>query len=128
MHSTIKECLTNRKQEVVFEGTHSSRPEGTVFGPLLFLIFINDITNNTSSTARLFADDCVLYRTINCEADAITLQKDQGTMEQWEAKWLKEFNLDQCEIVTVANKMPYVNYPYNTHAKKLAHVQHAKYL
>jgi hypothetical protein len=64
-----------------------------VFGPLIFLIFINDITNNTSSTARLFADECVLYRTINCEADAITLQKDQGTMEQWEAKWLKEFNL-----------------------------------
>jgi hypothetical protein len=102
MHSTIKECLTNRKQEVVFEGTHSSRPERTVFGPLLFLIFINDITNNTSSTARLFANDCVLYRTINCEADAITLQNDQGPMEQWEAKWLKEFNLDQCEIVTVA--------------------------
>jgi hypothetical protein len=49
-------------------------------------------------------------------------------MEQWEAKWLKEFNLDQCEIVTVANKMSYVNYLNNTHAKELAHVQHAKYL
>jgi hypothetical protein len=49
-------------------------------------------------------------------------------MEQWEAKWLKEFNLDQCEIVTVVNKMSYVNYPYNTHTKELAHVQHAKYL
>jgi hypothetical protein len=70
----------------------------------------------------------VLYRKINCDADAITLQKDHGTMEQWEAKWLKEFNLDQCEIVTVANKMSYVNYQNNTHAKELAHVQHAKYL
>ena len=49
---------------------------GTVFGQLLFLIFINDITNNTSSTARLFEEDCVLYRTINCKADAITLQKN----------------------------------------------------
>jgi hypothetical protein len=49
-------------------------------------------------------------------------------MEQWEAKWLKEFNLGQCEIVTVVNKMSYVNYPYNTHTKELAHVQHAKYL
>jgi hypothetical protein len=105
MHSSIKDFLTNRKQEVVLEGKHSSRSEGTVLGSLLFLIFINDITNSTSSTARLFADDCVLYRTINCETDAITLQKDQGTMEQWEAKWLKEFSLDQCEIVTVANKM-----------------------
>jgi hypothetical protein len=94
MHSSIKDFLTNRKQEVVLEGKHSSRSEGTVFGPLLFLIFINDITNNTSSTARLFVNDCVLYSTINCEADAITLQKDQETMEQWEAKWLKEFNLE----------------------------------
>jgi hypothetical protein len=49
-------------------------------------------------------------------------------MGQWEAKWLKEFNLDQCEIVTVANKMSYVNYPYTTHTKELVHVQHAKYL
>ena len=98
-----------------------------MFRPLLFLICINDITNNISSTARLFADDCVLYRTINCEADAITLQKDLGTMQQWDAKWLMEINLEQCEVVRVANTMSHINYLYNTHDKELAHVQHAKY-
>ena len=70
----------------------------------------------------------MLYRTINYEADAITLQKYQWTMEQWEAKWLKESDLDQCEIVTVAHTMSYVNYPYNTHTKELAHVPNATYL
>jgi hypothetical protein len=58
-----------------------------VLGPLLFLIFINDITKNTSSTARLFVDDCLLYRTINCEADAITLQKDLDPMQQCTVPW-----------------------------------------
>ena len=89
LHSWIKDFLTNRKQEVVLEGKHSSRseitsgvPQGTVLGPLLFLIFINDITKNTSSNVRLFVDNCLLYRTINCDADAITLQKDIDTMQQ----------------------------------------------
>ena len=65
LYSWIKDFLTNRKQEVVLEGKHSSRsevtsgvPQGTMLGPLLFLIFINDITKNTSSTTRLFAYDC----------------------------------------------------------------------
>ena len=89
LHSWIKDFLTNRKQEVVLEGKHSSRsevtsgvPQGTVLGPLLSLIFINDITKNTSSNVRLFVDNCLLYRTINCDADAITLQKDIDTMQQ----------------------------------------------
>jgi hypothetical protein len=75
-----------------------------VLGPLLFLIFINDITKNTSSNARLFADDCLLYRTINYEADAITLQKDLSKMQQWEATWLMEFNPDKCEVTTITSK------------------------
>ena len=62
------------------------------------------IKKNTSSTARLFADDCLLYRTINCEADATTLQKDLDTMQQWKAKWLMEFNPDKCEVITITNK------------------------
>ena len=93
LYSWIKDFLANRKQEVVLEGKHSSRsevtpgvPQGTVLEPLLFLIFINDITKNTSSNARLFADDCLLYRTINCEADVKTLQKDLDTMKAMGSK------------------------------------------
>jgi len=49
-------------------------------------------------------------------------------MQQWEAKWLMEINPDKCEVNTVANKRSHINFPYNTHDKELAHVQHAKYL
>jgi hypothetical protein len=93
LYSWIKDFLANRKQEVVLEGKHSSRsevtpgvPQGTVLEPLLFLIFINDITKNTSSNDRLFADDCLLYRTMNCEADVKTLQKDLDTMKAMGSK------------------------------------------
>jgi hypothetical protein len=106
----------------------SGVPQGTVLGPLLFIIFMNDITTNTSSNVRLFVDDCLLYHTINCDADAITLQKYLDTMQQWEAKWLMEFKPDKCEVITITNKRSHINYPYNIHGKELVHVQHAKYL
>jgi hypothetical protein len=63
-----------------------------------------DVTSDLEEQGRIQGggDDCLLYRTINCEADAKTLQKDLDTMQQWEAKWLMEFNPDKCEVHTVA--------------------------
>ena len=49
-------------------------------------------------------------------------------MQQWEAKWLMEFNPDKCEVITITNKRSHINYLYNIHGKELKHVQHAKYL
>ena len=75
--------LSGRQQRVVIDGmssewrqVSSGVPQGSVLGPLLFLIFVNDINVGLSSTVRLFADDCALYRSINDHQDCVQLQHD----------------------------------------------------
>ena len=80
-HAWIQKCLQGRSQRVVSEGTQSSShpalcgvPQGTVLGPILFLIYINDLPDEAiSSTIRLFADDCILYRSIKTQQDSTLL-------------------------------------------------------
>ena len=54
----------------------SGVPQGTVLGPLLFSLYINDISSDIESEIRLFADDCVCYREIKDEEDTMKLQSD----------------------------------------------------
>ena len=61
----------------------SGVPQGTVLGPLMFLLYINDITTNISSRIRSFADDCVLYQVIHSEQDHHHLQQDLNHIIQW---------------------------------------------
>lgn len=79
----VRTYLSNRSHEVVINGFESELvtvisgvPQGFLLGPLLFLIFINDIGLNVSSKLRLYADDCVLYRDISNSNDAAELQLD----------------------------------------------------
>ena len=75
--------------QVVVEGETSSKasvdsgvPQGAVLGPLLFLCHINDLPLAVTSTVRLFADDCLLYRKITIQHDHITLQNDFIELEK----------------------------------------------
>ena len=67
-------------------------PQGTVLGPTLFLIYINEIAHNINSTIRLFADDSVLYRQINSPDDHRILQEDLQKLVEWSKTWQMEFN------------------------------------
>ena len=87
--SWIGDFLTNRTQRVMIEGTLSEAatvtsgvPQGSVLGPLLFLCYINDLPACVSSHIRLFADDCLLYRTINAQHDTVILQEDLNILQQ----------------------------------------------
>jgi len=61
--------------------------QGTVLGPLLFLVYINDITHIISSSCNLFADDCIIYKQINSPTDRNILQDDLTQLEKWEKAW-----------------------------------------
>ena len=81
--SWIESFLTDRFQQVILDGKSSSAatvtfsvPQGTVLGPLPFLVYINDLPSKDSSSVRLFADDCLLYRVIQGNKDAGLLQED----------------------------------------------------
>ena len=92
MREWILDFLSGRSQRVVLEGASSDSepvvsgvPQGTVLGPVLFLLYINDLPDVVvHSTARLFADDCIVYRPIRNIDDTILLQNDLNKIAEWE--------------------------------------------
>ena len=87
----INSFLSNRKQALSVNGTHSSWvnvtssiPQGSVLGPVLFLLYINNIYDHIQSTIKLFADDSILYREIQNPQDLVILQEDLDTLERIE--------------------------------------------
>ena len=89
----IQSFLSSRKQQVVVDEATSDKvpvisgvPQGTVLGPLLFLLFINDLPAYVESKTRLFADDCIVYRNVKTLQDFQALQNDLYKLTDWEWK------------------------------------------
>ncbi|KAK4314500.1 hypothetical protein Pmani_014205 [Petrolisthes manimaculis] len=81
----------------------SGVPQGSVLGPILFVIYINDLVANLESAASLFADDAKIYKTIRTEADVETLQRDMERLNEWSRKWLLTFNASKCKIMHISH-------------------------
>ena len=103
----VRSFLIGRNQRVLVEGMASTPtnvlsgvPQGTVLGPLFFLVYINDISKGLSkgTKIRLFADDSLLYRTIRTPHDSAILQRDLDTLQVWERKWKMEFHPGKCQL------------------------------
>ena len=77
---------------------------------------------------RLFADDCVLYRTITSEEDATSLQKDLDALQRWENDWKMEFHPQKCQLLRITSKRNIIKHNYNIHGHILEEVDAAKYL
>jgi hypothetical protein len=133
----IENWLHLRTQTVVLDGERSRPchvksgvPQGTVLGPLLFLLYINDIGDSINSSIKLFADDCVLYRQVKDESDCTLLQSDLSKLVDWSEAWLMHFNVKKCVSMAVTRKRTMVRppKPYNIKNRSLQEVTEAKYL
>ena len=70
-------------------------PQGSILGPLLFLIYINDLSNGVSSNCKLFADDTSLFSVVNdIQSSAATLRNDLTVISNWAFQWKMIFNPD----------------------------------
>ena len=76
----------------------SGVPQGSVQGPLLFIIFINDLELQISNTVLKFADDTKVFGTVIDEDDRGVLQEDLHKLSEWADSWRMEFNVEKCEI------------------------------
>lgn len=83
-------------------------PQGSVIGPIPFLIYINDLLDTAKSTVKLFADDTVIYNTVNNHQQ---LQDNLKVLEDWEQEWNMEFNpLKHIEFARKCHKGTINNY------------------
>ena len=121
----LKDFLSNRKQRVVLNGVESDWeniyagvPQGSVLGPLLFLIYINDLTENISANMKLFADDSSLFIKVrNIEEAQNILMTDLEKITQWANQWKMQFNPDitkQAIEIVFSSKYNKPNHPLLT--------------
>ena len=82
----------------------SGIPQGSVLGPVLFVIYINDLPNTVDSDCYLFADDTKIFAEIENLEDSGKLQTDLTKLEEWSDKWLLKFHPDKCVVMTVGQR------------------------
>ena len=120
--SLIQNYLTNRKQRVIINGTSSDWgqieagvPQGSVLGPLLFLVYINDLEDGLKSSVNFFADDTSISSIISDPSvSAHELNHDLDRISQWAHQWKMSFNPDptkQAEEILFSHKLASPNHP-----------------
>ena len=132
----LTDYLSNRKQRVVIPGgssgweyINSGVPQGSILGPLLFLLYINDVVQDIQSCVRRFADDTSLYIIVENPNDAaMLLNSDLETIYKWAETWLVKFNLSKSESLLVSRKSNRNRHPplimNNVYINEVTHHKH----
>lgn len=104
----IKNFLTNRQQRVKVNSSYSDYsavtsgiPQGSILGPLLFIIYINDLPECINSSCKIFADDTKLY---NNASNQSIIQNDLLNLLEWSRLWPLSFNVNKCCVLHMGNK------------------------
>ena len=132
----IRSFLTHRLQRVVVNGTYSDWlsvrsgvPQGSVLGPLLFLLYIDDMHRVVKhSKLKLYADDVALYREIKSKTDCMLLQEDLDRICDWATKWQLRLNVSKCESFLISNKRKTISFDYYVNHSPLSWKSTVKYL
>ena len=117
MINWIEKWLIDRRQRVVVDGEVSNWkavlsgvPQGSVLGPILFLIYINDLDDDITSKVLKFADDTKVFRKIKSDAARQHLQDDLNKLIEWSEKWSE--GVDMCGpnlLCTRCGDSPYID-------------------
>ena len=112
--SWVRNYLSDRSQCVVINGVCSEYlpvisgvPQGSVLGPVLFLIYINDLTDldiSMGSKIVLYADDILLYRPVSSDSDFVSLQRDINMIQTWASSNFMTFNESKCKVMHISQK------------------------
>ena len=115
----IIDYLTNRKQRVFLDGKYSKWsevkagvPQGSILGPIFFLIYINDLTENIKSNIRLFADDTMIYAEVDDpKITSDLLNSDLERINNWSKRWLVNFSPEKTRTLTFSTRRTKQIYP-----------------
>ena len=126
--------LNNRRQRVVVDGVASrwapvtsGVPQGSILGPVLFVIFINDIPEVTDGTSpALFADDTKVYKDVRSVTDCEKLQQTIDKLDIWTQDNNITFNASKCKVLSVTRKKDPITYPYHLGRNDLSRVESEK--
>lgn len=119
MLAWFKSYLSDRKQRVILPGAYSNWtyiragvPQGSILGPLLFLVYINDIVADIGSNIRLFADDTSVFIIVDDPVTAAhCLNSDLSKISRWAATWLVSFNPTKTEALLISRKLNRPDHP-----------------
>ena len=132
MQDWVSAFLRDRKHRVVVNGKVSSQanvlsgiPQGSVLGPILFVLYINDLPNTVQNEVFLFADDTKIYSRISNISDANSLQQDLISLQAWSDTWLLPFHPDKCKVLRLGRRLD-PPYQYEINDTLLAHVKSEK--
>jgi hypothetical protein len=107
----LEDFICNRFQRVKIGDSFSEWsqilsgvPQGSVLGPMLFLVYINDLPDALISCIKLFADDTKLYSSVSSNTNIDLLESDLQSLMNWSGDWDMEFNASKCSVLHLGNK------------------------
>jgi hypothetical protein len=129
LYNWIEQFLTGRLQRVRVNMSNSQWrpvisgvPQGSVLGPLLFLLYVDDIAPAVRSHILMFADDIKIWRPLVNSDDSIILQNDINTLQKWSETWLLKFNVSKCVVLHLQFRKSEPQYTYYLEDRILTNV------